>query len=222
MGGFFGLFGNDDEKTTNKEVVARDMDTSLEPLDRDNHIQSTENGTLHLHQEELDISKNRTNAGEVILSKEIVEERKIVDVPVTHEEVVIERRAINNEISNSSIGEEETIRIPVSEEHVDVSKHTVTTGEVSAYKRAVEQTQHIEEMLRKEEARVNTTGTVNVVSSENDDGISNGSESIIDTDISDITAPRSRTTNDIQAPIDTNASVAEVSDNNYNGDLTPS
>jgi uncharacterized protein (TIGR02271 family) len=163
MGDFFGLFSNDNEKKETTETT-QDLGT---PAMTDDYIQGTE-GSLHLHKEELDISKNSSNAGEVVLSKEIVEERKIVDVPVSHEEVVIERRSVDNELSNSTIGEEETIRIPVSEEHVEVSKHTVTTGEVSAYKRAVEQTQHIEETLRREEARVNTTGTVNVISSDTD------------------------------------------------------
>lgn len=155
MGDFFGLFGNDSEKTENTDVT-------------ETATQSSDNGTLQLHQEELDITKNSSSAGEVVLSKEVVEEQKSVDVPVTHEEVVIERRSINNEASDAAINAEETIRIPVSEEHVEVSKHTVTTGEVSAHKRSVEATQHVEETLKREEARVNTNGGVNIVSDAED------------------------------------------------------
>ncbi|HEY8875112.1 MAG TPA: YsnF/AvaK domain-containing protein, partial [Desulfosporosinus sp.] len=92
-----------------------------------------------------------------------IEEQKIVDVPVTREQVVIERRTLNNEQSDSPITDEETIRIPVSEEKVDVDKHTVLTGEISAHLRDVEDTKHIEETLRREEARVNTNGNPNVV-----------------------------------------------------------
>jgi uncharacterized protein (TIGR02271 family) len=197
MGDFFGLFGNDNEKKNTTDSTQDTYNTSL----TDSTTEGRENGTLHLHKEELDISKNSSNVGEVILSKEIVEEKKVVDVPVSHEEVVIERRSVSDDYSNSSIGEEETIHIPVSEEHVDVSKHTVTTGEVSAYKRSVENTEHIEETLRREEARVNSTGSVNIISSENE------------------TSPAS--TSSTQT-FDRESSVAEVSDNNYNGDLTPS
>ena len=104
--------------------------------------------------------------GKLLLRKEIVEEQKIVDVPVTHEEVVIERRALNNEVSDEPIGEEETINIPVSEEKVEVGKHTILTGEVLASKREVEETHHVEDTLKKEEARVEADGDPNIVSDE--------------------------------------------------------
>lgn len=149
MSEFFGFF--DDEKEERRE-----------------RAETVDDGKLRLHQEELDISKNRVETGEVTLSKEIVEERKIVDVPVTHEEVVIERRAIDHEVSDSPISAEETIHIPVSEERVEVGKHTVITGEVSAYKREVEETRHVEETLKREEARVDTTGDSHVVADEDD------------------------------------------------------
>ncbi|MED1472701.1 YsnF/AvaK domain-containing protein [Bacillus salipaludis] len=147
MSDLFGFFEDDKEERNMREEAVDDK-------------------KLLLRQEELDIDKDRFETGEVILSKEIVEETKEVDVPVLHEEVVIERRAINHEMSDSPIGEEETIHIPVSEERVEVGKHTVITGEVSAYKREVEETQHVEENLRREEARVNTTGDPVIVNDE--------------------------------------------------------
>lgn len=118
---------------------------------------------LRLHKEELDIAKNNVKKGEVELSKEIIEENKAVDVPVKREEVVIERKSLNNEASDTPITGEETIKIPVSEEKVDVGKHTVVTGEVSAHKRAIEDTEHVDETLKHEEARINTTGDPNVI-----------------------------------------------------------
>lgn len=122
-----------------------------------------EEGKLLLREEELDIAKDRVQVGEVTLRKEIVEEHKSVTVPVTHEEVVIERRAISNEFSESPIGDEEVIHIPVSKEKVEVGKHTVITGEVSAYKREVEESEIIEETIRREEARVDTDGDPNII-----------------------------------------------------------
>ncbi|ADK14554.1 MULTISPECIES: YsnF/AvaK domain-containing protein [Clostridium] len=120
---------------------------------------------LRLRKEELDITKNKVQKGEVELSKEIIEEKKSVDVPVTREEVVIERRNLDNEASDSPITDEESIKIPVSEEKVDVNKHTVVSGEVSAHKRAIENTEHIDETLKREEAKVNKIGDPNVVDS---------------------------------------------------------
>lgn len=146
MSRLFGIFDNEEDKKETKDAV--------------------EEGKLRLRQEELDINKSMVHTGDVELSKEIIEETKTVDVPVIHEEVVIERRAVDNEVSDSPITDEETIHIPVSEEKVDVDKHTVITGEVSAYKREVKNVEHIEETLKREEARVNTLGDANVVSDE--------------------------------------------------------
>lgn len=154
MSKFFGLFGNDNDN------------------DNGDERESNQNESLRLHKEELDINKKSVQTGEVELSKEIIEEHKVVDVPVAREEVVIERRSVNNEASDSPIGDSETIRIPVSEEQVDVNKRTVVTGEVSAHKREVEETQQIDETLKREEARVNTKGDVNVVNKSDDDNLS--------------------------------------------------
>ena len=145
MSRLFSLFGDTDDK---------------EHAEKD----TVEEAKLSLRKEELDIKKNRFQKGDVEISKEIIEEKKVVDVPINHEEVVIERRSINNEACDSPICEEETIRIPVSEEKVQVDKHTVITGEVSATKHVVEDTEHIEETLRREEARVNKTGDADVIS----------------------------------------------------------
>lgn len=124
---------------------------------------TVKDGKLLLHQEELDISKNRIQAGEVILSKGIVEEPKTVEVSVAHEEVVIERRPVDNEPSDSPISSEEVIRIPVSEEHIQVGKHTVVTEEISAYKRDVEETRQVQETLKREEAYIETDGHPHII-----------------------------------------------------------
>lgn len=144
MGGLFGIF--DDDTETKKEN--RDDD-----------------GKLLLREEKLDVAKDRVQTGEVTLGKEIIEEQQVVNVPVGHEEVVIERRALNHEPSDEPVSAEETIRIPVSEEQVKVDKHTELTGEVSAYKREVEETREIEETLKREEARIDKKGDPNIINS---------------------------------------------------------
>ncbi|WP_147533510.1 YsnF/AvaK domain-containing protein [Bacillus marasmi] len=157
MADFFGLFG--DDKSQNNDNANTQMN------DTASNTQSSQNdGKLELHKEELDITKNTVNAGEVVLSKEIVEEQKTVEVPVMHEEVVITRRPVNDQSSTAAISSDESIHIPVSQEQVDAHKHTVTTEEISASKRQVSETQQIEETLRREEAKVDTTGGVDIVS----------------------------------------------------------
>lgn len=118
---------------------------------------------IRLRKEELDIAKSSVHKGDVEFGKEIIEEKKSVDVPVMHEEVIIERKSLNNEASDSPITDEQSIRIPVNEEKVHVDKHTVVTGEISAHKRAIEDTEHIEETLKREEAQINKIGNPDVV-----------------------------------------------------------
>jgi uncharacterized protein (TIGR02271 family) len=118
---------------------------------------------LRLREEQLNVSKERVQAGQVGLHKEVIEEQKTIDVPVTHEEVYIERRPVTDGVDDGTpIGEGEQIQVPVSAEQVNVSKHTVTTGEVAIGKRQVEETQHVSDTVRREEARLDQQGDVNV------------------------------------------------------------
>jgi len=143
-----------------KKESGQNLDREVEKIDEVGEQK------LVLRKEELDIAKDKVRTGEVILGKDIVEERKTVGVPVMHEEVVIERKALDNEFSDEMIGAEETIRIPVSEEQVQVGKHTVLTGEVTARKREVAETRTVDETLKREEARVDKEGDPTIVEGE--------------------------------------------------------
>jgi uncharacterized protein (TIGR02271 family) len=119
---------------------------------------------LQLRAEQLDVTKNRVQAGEVGLRKEVVTEQQTIDVPVTHEEVYIERRPVTGgQVDTTPIGEDETIRVPVSEEQVNVTKNTVVTGEVAIGKREVTENQRVSDTVRREEARVEQSGDARVL-----------------------------------------------------------
>ncbi|MEH7095546.1 YsnF/AvaK domain-containing protein [Neobacillus vireti] len=169
MSDFLGLFSDDNSQNTenqNNQSTSSNQGnaTSSTSQDSQNSQSGQNDGSLQLHKEELDITKNSVDAGDVVISKDVVEEQKTVDVPVMHEEVVITRTPMNNERSDSSSISQETITIPVSQEQVEVNKYAVTTEEISASKRQVEETQQVQETLKREEAHVDTTGNVNVVS----------------------------------------------------------
>lgn len=121
---------------------------------------TTDERVIRLREEQLNVNKQRVQAGEVDLRKEVVTEQKTVNVPVTHEEAFIERRAVTDATASDTtpIGEGESIRVPLSEERINVSKETVVTGEVSIGKRAVQETQQVTDTVRREEARVEQQG----------------------------------------------------------------
>jgi uncharacterized protein (TIGR02271 family) len=121
---------------------------------------------LKLKEERLQASKETVQTGEVGLRKEVVSKQQNIDVPVTHEEVYIERRAGSGQTSDTPIGEGETLRVPVSAEQVNVTKQTVATGEVGIGKRQVQETKQVSDTVRREEARIDREGKVNVQGSD--------------------------------------------------------
>jgi len=118
--------------------------------------------TMKLHEEELEAHKKPVKTGEVRVHKEVVTEHKTLDVPVTREEVVIERRPVSGQASTADIRSGEEMRIPVREEQVQVEKRNVVKEEVNVGKREVKDTAHVGGTVRKEEARVEQEGKVDV------------------------------------------------------------
>jgi uncharacterized protein (TIGR02271 family) len=111
---------------------------------------------LQLREERLLIDKQRVASGEARIHKDVVSEQQSIDVPVFHEELFIQRRPVREgaTASTTPIGEGEEIRIPLSEERVDVQKRTVVAEEVAIGKRKVEGTEHVSDTVRHEELRV--------------------------------------------------------------------
>ena len=114
---------------------------------------------LKLREEQLQVGKERVATGDVGVRKVVTTERKTIEVPVEHEEVVITRRAVSGVAGDAGEIADEEIRIPVSEERVTVAKSTVVTGEVDISKRKTSSTQVVSDDLRKEDVVVDKTGS---------------------------------------------------------------
>ena len=121
---------------------------------------------MRLREEQLQASKQPVETGSVGLHKEVVSEQQSIDVPVTHEEVYIERRPGTGQPSDKPVGEEETYRVPVREEQVTTSKQNVDKGEIAVGKRQVEETKRVSDTVKREEAHVEREGDVNVQGSD--------------------------------------------------------
>jgi uncharacterized protein (TIGR02271 family) len=118
---------------------------------------------LKLREEQLDVQKEQVRAGEVRVRKEVVTEQKSIDVPISREEVVVERRpAAEVEASGTPVGEDKEIRIPLSEERVNVEKRPVVREEIDVGKRKVRDTERVADSVRREEARIETEGKASV------------------------------------------------------------
>jgi uncharacterized protein (TIGR02271 family) len=110
---------------------------------------------IQLLGEVLRVHKDRISRGEVRLRKEVITEQQTVQVPVTREELVVERIAgDSNTPAQGSIGADKEIRIPLSEERAALDKQTVVREEVAVGKRAVEEVRNLDSDVQHEELRV--------------------------------------------------------------------
>jgi uncharacterized protein (TIGR02271 family) len=110
--------------------------------------------TLEAREEELSVRKRPVQTGQAEIRKEVRTEHRSIDVPVKKEELVIERHAVGRHPASGPINENERVRIPLSEEQVDIEKRTVATEEVTVGKRVREDEEHVDATLRKEDIKV--------------------------------------------------------------------
>lgn len=135
----------------------------------DADTRTTDGETVRLKEEQLDVDTKEVQTGEVHVSKKVVEETKTVEVPVEHEEVVIERRSVDDDekVTGNMTMEDDEITIPVTEEQVQVTKEPVVTEEVTIGKEKVTDTKHVTEDVEKEELDVDTSGDIDINDSPN-------------------------------------------------------
>lgn len=121
--------------------------------------------TLQLREEELQARKTSVETGRVHLGKEVVEEQRSVEVPVTREEVYVERHPVERRAADTPIdaSETETIRVPVREERVEIEKQPVVYEEVGVGKRVTQETRQVSDTVRREELRTDKEGDVEIL-----------------------------------------------------------
>ena len=116
----------------------------------------TEEESLRLHEERLNVDKEKVQTGEVNVSKHVVEDQQSIEVPVEREEVYVERRKVDQNASGTDafVDENDSIHVPLSEEKVVVSKEDVVSEEIVVGKRKVRDTETVSETVRREEADI--------------------------------------------------------------------
>jgi uncharacterized protein (TIGR02271 family) len=122
---------------------------------------------IQLRGEILRTYKERVQRGEVRLRKEVVTERRTVEVPVSREELVVENVPVSGEQQpTGEIGSDKEIRVPLTEERVRVEKKPVVSEEVRVGKRATQDTQRVSDEVRHEELQVDKEGDAQVETDE--------------------------------------------------------
>ena len=161
----FGLGSDRTVDDVNRTDRFDDTDRDLNRTDTDLNRTGNDEEKLRLHEERLNVDKERVQTGEVNVGKHVVEEDQTIEVPVEREEVYVERRPVNEETTGNSFDKDsgltgdayqegENIHIPVSEERVEVSKKDVVAEEIVVGKRKVQDTETVNETVRREEADI--------------------------------------------------------------------
>jgi uncharacterized protein (TIGR02271 family) len=113
---------------------------------------------IPLMSEKLNVSKTRSTS-EATITKEPVTETKTVEVPVTHEELTVERRPASGQTAAGTTTERPVqsktdIKVPLSKEEVQVSKEPYVKEEVVVKKEPVTETRTVSDSVTSE--RVST------------------------------------------------------------------
>jgi len=142
----------DQYSSSYRNADVREKDTANVPKETDNRVPRIE--------ERVNVSK-RESTEEATVTKEPVPETKTVEVPVTHEEVTIEKRPPKDRkytsiTSESPVESKTEIKIPLKREEVEVTKQPYVKEEVVVKKKPVTETRQASEEVRSEE--VSTLG----------------------------------------------------------------
>ena len=115
--------------------------------------QTTDETTIPLTEEKLDVSKN-SQEEQMTISKEPVTRTETVDVPITHEEISIERRPASGQTqAQSPVTSREVITIPVRREEVEVTKTPYIIEEVVVKKKPITENRQVTEEATSEEVK---------------------------------------------------------------------
>jgi uncharacterized protein (TIGR02271 family) len=134
--------------------------TPSSPADRVGGLAEENEVRVRRVEEELVAGTREREVGAVRVRKRVLTEHQRMEVPVKHEEIRVDRVPVEGEgASEAEIGEEEVV-IPLTEEEVVVEKRPVAKEEIRIRKDVVEDTEVLEEDVRKEEIDIDdqTTG----------------------------------------------------------------
>lgn len=141
-----------DSNLSREELERREGGTDV-PANR--RTDRTESDAMIRSEERMNVDKQNVETGEVRLRKHVVTDTETVEVPVTREEVRIEREPISEvdardlAAKDPRIGEDEA-SVTLHEERVNVTKESVPVEKVNLGKETVRDTETHTEELRKE------------------------------------------------------------------------
>jgi len=111
---------------------------------------------IPLREEELTATVRETEAGAARIQKRVVAEDRVLEVPVTEEQIRVERRVVDRpaEAVDADAFEEIVIEVPLTAEQVELRKQARVAEEVVVSKEAIQHTEQVRGTVRREEVDV--------------------------------------------------------------------
>lgn len=123
-----------------KEDTPRDIETRIPAIE-----------------ERLQVSK-RASTEEAVITKKPVTETKTVDIPVTHEEMTVERRRASGAGAERPVSSDTEVKVPLRKEEVEVTKKPYVKEEVVIKKEPVTETKTVSDTVTSEKVDVEKEG----------------------------------------------------------------
>src|SRR5829696_8027238 len=113
-------------------------------------------------EEELTATVREQEAGAVRIEKRVVEEDRVLEVPVTDEQIRVERRIVDRPVgvNETQAFEEIVIDVPVTSEQVELQKQARVAEEIVVSKEATQRTERVSDTVRREEVYVDEDATL--------------------------------------------------------------
>lgn len=111
---------------------------------------------IPVREEELTANVHATEAGATRIEKRVISEDRVLEVPVTEEQVRVSRRVVDRPLdaSDADAFEEIVIEVPLTREQVELQRQGHVVEEVVVSKEAVQHTEQVRGTVRREEVIV--------------------------------------------------------------------
>lgn len=150
-------YATDDALTatqTTEQFYEREVPRTRETTERDSAV-------IERREEQLQADTRPERAGEVRVSKDVVEEQHTVDVPVMREQADITSRPVDRPAQSGAF-EREEINVPLTEERVEVRKEPRVVEEVEIGKTARQDVERVTDTVRKERVNIADEGEADI------------------------------------------------------------
>ncbi|MCK6096341.1 PRC and DUF2382 domain-containing protein [Micrococcus sp. EYE_162] len=151
-----GVVGDRDVVDTDRDVVDTDrdvVDTDRDVVDTDRREVNDADGVV-VRDEHLNVGTERKASGRVRLRKQSYTTTETVEVPVTREEVVVERESVDPNSAEARRADADGEVSVTTYEETPVVEKTVEAEKVSLGKRQIQETETVSEELRHEDVKI--------------------------------------------------------------------